>query len=131
MNKATRKKQTYDRGMRAEIVAAIWLRLKGYKILERRYKTSLGEIDLIASCKDTVIFIEVKARKTKAQALESITLNMKRRIEDTARYYIAHHDVSDLNLRFDVIAVSAKPLSLLRRGQFFIHHLDNAWDATA
>jgi putative endonuclease len=121
------KQKTYQRGIISEKIAAFWLRLKGYKILERRYKTKLGEIDLIARHQNTIIFIEVKARPTMALALESITPTMKRRIENTARYYIAHHDVEGCDMRFDVVAVMPLKLADIKQGQFFIHHLDNAW----
>lgn len=124
-------KQTYQRGVSAEYLAALWLQMKGYKILARRYKTTYGEIDLIAQSQDVIAFIEVKARPTKAQALESITPAMRRRITNAALHYISENDASEYDLRFDVLTVLPITLKTLREEGFFIHHLDNAWMAGA
>jgi putative endonuclease len=121
------RQKTYQRGVISEKLAAIWLQLKGYKILERRYKTKLGEIDLIARHQNTIIFIEVKARPTVDLALESITSSMRRRIENTARYYIGHNDVAMCDMRFDVVTVIPFRWRNIIAARFFIHHLDNAW----
>ncbi len=121
-----RKAQTYDRGLAAEKAAANWLKLKGYKILETRYKTKFGEIDLIISKKDVIAFVEVKARKDKSQALESVTPKMQERITQAAMYYISQNNVCDYDLRFDVVTVSPTFL-----GFNHIEHLDNAWEASA
>ena len=120
--KQSHKKKTYDKGIKAEIMAALWLRVKGYKILESRYKTPVGEIDLIVQRGNVIAFVEVKARQTKTIALESITSNMRGRIGRAASYYIGHHNVADYDMRFDVVTLS--PLFL---GMVTIQHLDNAW----
>lgn len=114
----TQKKRTYQRGLQAETLAALWLQVKGYRILERRYKTPVGEIDLIVQKGNMIAFVEVKARATKDQALESLTSAMCRRIERAASYYISHHDKEHYDMRFDLITVTPP---------FFVHHLDNAW----
>lgn len=109
----------YDQGLWAETVAAIWLCLKGYRILRRRYKTSVGEIDIIARRKNVLAIVEVKARADEGAALESVRPQGRRRIENAARYFLARHpSYIDFNVRFDVIAVS---------GAISILHLDNAW----
>lgn len=118
MRAENHKKKTYDAGVKAEKMAVGYLRLKGYKILSERYKTSYGEIDIIAQRKNVIAFIEVKARKTKEQALESITPKMRKRISDSALHYISHHNDTDMDYRFDVISVTPP---------FTIHHLENAW----
>ena len=120
------KKQTYDRGVQAEKLAALWLWLKGYKILERRYKTPVGEIDLIIRKKSLIAFVEVKARMTRSQALESLTPDMRRRINRAASHYISHNNINNCDLRFDLVSVTRSFL-----GTVLIHHLDNAWDDTA
>lgn len=114
-------KKSYDRGLRAENVAALWLQLKGYKILERRYKTPVGEIDLIIKKGNLVSFVEVKARATKTGALESLTPAMRQRIERAALHYISQHG-GNCDMRFDLVTVVPP---------FFIHHLDNAWQQAA
>lgn len=116
------KEKTYDWGLKAEKMAAGYLKLKGYKILQERYKTPYGEIDLIAQKKNMIAFIEVKARKTNRDALESITPKMKKRIADAALYYISQNQTDDMDLRFDLITVTPP---------FSVHHLDNAWTVDA
>ncbi len=119
---------TYDRGLRAEKFAVMYLRLKGYKILRQRYKTPVGEVDIIAQRKKQLIFIEVKARPSEASALESITPKMRERIERTAAYFLMKENkYNDYAMRFDLIAVTPFSLS----NSTFIKHLDNAWRPTA
>ena len=55
-------------GRRAEALAALWLRLKGWTILARRVRTPVGEVDLIARRGRTIAFVEVKARASAADA---------------------------------------------------------------
>lgn len=114
----TQKRETYDRGLKAEQLAALWLGVKGYKILARRYKTPVGEIDLIVQKKNVIVFVEVKARQTHEQALESLTGHMRQRIERAALYYCAHNKAEEVQMRFDLVTIQPP---------FFIHHLDNAW----
>lgn len=116
------RKKNYTFGLKAENAAAFWLQVKGYKILERRYKTPMGEIDLIARKGNMLAFVEVKARQTKYQALESLTPSMRRRIEQAASSYISHNPVGDCDMRFDLVTVTPP---------FLIHHLDNAWQRAA
>lgn len=118
MNKKTR---AYKRGLWAEALAALYLRCRGYRVLARRYKTPLGEIDLIARRKDTIIIVEVKTRGLMDSALESVDERSRGRIERAARHFIAANPrYADYNVRFDIIAF-APP--------FALRHLDNAWQA--
>lgn len=120
---AFKQKTTYRRGLWAEFIAAWFLRLQGYRILATRYKTPVGEVDLIARKQNTLVFVEVKARKTAEAALEAVTPTMKRRIIRAAQTYIAYYpDYADYDMRFDVIGVSPP---------FSIQHLDNVWESTA
>jgi putative endonuclease len=115
---APQKKRAYVWGIAAEWIAAGWLMLHGYKILRRRYRNKHGEIDLIALKNETVIFIEVKARKDESTALESISPRQKMRIERSARSFMTRASYRTMSMRFDVITCSPwqKPL-----------HLINAW----
>ncbi|MBA3813932.1 MAG: YraN family protein [Alphaproteobacteria bacterium] len=99
------KKRAYFKGKRAEWIAARYLQLKGYEILEKRFKTPLGEIDLLARKGTTLVAIEVKARKTREQAVMALTSLQKRRIEKALLFYLSGK-TSCLNLRFDVILIS-------------------------
>lgn len=105
-------------GHLAEIIACIILTLKGYRILKRRFKTPLGEIDLIASKEKTLILLEVKSRKTIQKALESLTEHQKKRINQAAKFVLNDRMMSGKDhVRFDFFA-----LSYLRW-----KHIKNAW----
>ena len=113
------KKKTYDHGILAEGAAELFLRAKGFDILARRYKTPVGEVDLIALDRDNLVFIEVKGRPTLDEALYAITPRMKARITEAAGHFIAANPShAQRPMRFDVMAV---------RLPFTIHHLENAW----
>lgn len=121
MRPEPKKRTAYRRGLWAENLAAGYLRVKGYRILERRYKTKGGEIDLIAAKGETLAFVEVKARRDQAEALYAVNQKTQRRVEQAALHFLADYpDYSAWALRFDVIAIS---------GPFSIKHLDNAWEA--
>jgi putative endonuclease len=116
-----RKAKTHDKGLWAEGLASVFLTLRGYRIVARRYKTSHGEIDLIAARGDVLAIIEVKARGTVERALESVDLRTQRRIANATLMFLAEHpEYAGRVIRFDVIAVES-PMRIV--------HLDNAWDA--
>ena len=92
------------RGRRAERLAAWYLRCKGYRILARRFRTSVGEIDLIARRGRLVAFVEVKQRVSLAEAAEAVTLTGRRRIARAASAWLsANPAAAALDLRFDVV----------------------------
>lgn len=96
----------YRRGHSAEYFAALALMLKGFRIVERRYRTKLGEIDLIARRGDLVIIVEVKARSTLEQAMEAVTWTAMQRIESAADLWLARQpDYANLSLRYDLVAI--------------------------
>lgn len=72
-------------GRRAEWLAAAWLMLKGYRILARRVRTPVGEIDLIARRGGTLVFVEVKARATLDSGVAALHTSALRRIEAASR----------------------------------------------
>ena len=91
-------------GARAERAAARFLKREGMRILVRGYRTSLGEIDLIARDGDTLVFVEVKARRHGAPA-EAVNLEKQRRLTIAAMQFQRRYDVLDVRSRFDVVAV--------------------------
>lgn len=96
----------YRRGHRGEWFAAIALILKGYRIVARRYRTKLGEIDLIARRGDLVAIVEVKARPTLAAAMDAIGRESAHRIEAAADLWLVRQrDYARLSMRFDMVAV--------------------------
>ena len=94
------------RGRLAEWGAALALRLKGYRILARRFRASGGEADLVAARAGGLVFVEVKARATRAAALAAVTPRQCRRVEQAARAFVAANPTwVDRPIRFDVIAM--------------------------
>ncbi len=78
------KVAAFGLGISAESRAAAWLIAHGYRILARRWKSPLGEIDIIAARRHTLIFVEVKARATLDAAAESVAERQKQRIAAAA-----------------------------------------------
>jgi len=101
-----KRRAAYGLGHRGERLAAWALRLKGFRILARRYRTPAGEIDLIARRGDLVAIVEVKARPTLEQAMNAVTPYALRRIESAADLWLARQpDHARLSIRFDMVAV--------------------------
>lgn len=98
------KKTTYQFGNYSEKLARIFLILKGYKILTHNYKSKFGEIDVIALKSQTIVFIEVKARK-KDELIETILRKKQlNRIKNAAEYFIAQNpEYQNFDIRFDFI----------------------------
>ena len=106
-------------GRRAEASAALWLQLKGYRILDRRARTPHGEIDLIALRGNILAFVEVKARTRREAAVEAVTPELRSRVERAARMWAGRRRGMELrNWRFDVVAIVPGRLP---------HHLRDAW----
>jgi putative endonuclease len=101
-----RRFRAYRKGHRGERLAALALMLKGYRILARRHRTKLGEIDLIARRGDLVLIVEVKVRQTLTEAMEALSQTSERRIEAAADLWLARQpDYGRLSIRFDMVAV--------------------------
>ena len=79
----------------------------GYTIVERRYRTERGDIDIVAEEGETLVFIEVRARASGdcGTAAESVTDVKKRQVARMAREYLAVHHVDGRVCRFDVVAI--------------------------
>ena len=99
--------KTYTTGLRAEALCRFALRLKCWRILASRYRSKLGEIDLIALRGQTVALIEVKARASRAAAAESILPRQQQRLSRAAHDFLARHpQFSGHHLRFDIMLVA-------------------------
>jgi putative endonuclease len=109
-------------GHKSESLAALWLRLKGYRILARRLKTHAGEIDLVAAAPfGPVCFVEVKARTAARIAAESVAANQQTRIARAASLYLAScPHLSRRGASFDIVAIAPNSLP--------VHHRD-VWRA--
>lgn len=107
---------TRARGSLAEDEACRYIQGIGMLPLCKNYKRFTGEIDLIAKDKDTIVFIEVKARNTdvKGSPAEAVTRTKQRRIIQTALMYLKENHIRDAKMRFDVIAISDKNIKYIR-----------------
>ncbi len=101
------RRQALRKGRNGEWFAAIALRCKGYRIVARNFRMRSGEIDIIARRGDLVIFVEVKARRSPAAAVDSVGGRTARRIASAANLWIARQpDAARLSWRFDIVAVA-------------------------
>lgn len=100
----TQKQRSERSGRQAERLAALYLRLRGFRILASRYKTKAGEIDLIAARGDLIVMAEVKFRATIGAAHDSLSASSERRIRSAADLYIARHRFAQNKaVRFDAL----------------------------
>lgn len=114
-----KKRKAYRFGLWGEVVAIMFLRLKGYRIIGRRVRNYGGEIDLIAKRGRMLAFIEVKTRKTSRSPGEVLTPHQQQRIRRAASLFIAKYPrYMAVDTRFDLIFV--RPFRLPE-------HIKNAW----
>ncbi|MFO7965082.1 MAG: YraN family protein [Desulfobacterales bacterium] len=94
-------------GKKGEMLASKLLKRRGYKILETNYKTLTGEIDIIAKDRDTLVFVEVKSRRSTrfGDPKFSITRKKKEKIALTALFYLKMTDQMNKRARFDVVTI--------------------------
>jgi putative endonuclease len=101
----------YRRGLFGETLAALYYRLRFYRVLARRYRTPAGEIDLIVRRGRTIAFVEVKHRPSEAEALDTMVPRARRRIARAAELWLsAHPDAAAFDLRFDLVIVNPRRL---------------------
>src|SRR5438105_1519738 len=108
-------------GLSAESRAAAYLIAKGYRIVARRFRSAVGEIDIVARRRRILVFVEVKARDRLDDAAEAVTERQRRRIIAAAEAWLASHpDHGQLDMRFDAVLVAPGRLP---------RHLPAAFDA--
>ena len=109
-------------GLSAESRAAAFLIAKGFRILARRFRTPLGEIDIVARRRNLLAFIEVKARASLDEAAYAVTPRQQQRIVDAAQVWLmAHPEHAEFELRFDAMLIAPRHLP---------RHLLAAFDAS-
>lgn len=98
-------------GALGERHAARFLRACGLRVLERNYRTTLGELDLIARDADTLVFVEVRTRADDGAVspLETVDARKQQQLVRLARAYLRRHRLADIPCRFDVVEVFATP----------------------
>ena len=101
------RQAAFRTGISAESRAAALLIAKGVRILARRWRSPLGEIDIVARRRRLLVFAEVKARSTIDEAAESVNVRQRRRIAAAAEIWLAANpDDSIRDIRFDAILVA-------------------------
>lgn len=105
----SRKVKAYRTGLEAESHAAAMLESRGYNILGRRFRSPAGEIDLIAANGSHLSFVEVKARRTLADAAWSVTPRQQRRIADAAGFWLqSFPEYNGHDMTFDAVLVAPR-----------------------
>lgn len=100
------RRRAFRRGHVSEYIAALYLVAKGYRISAIRYRTKLGEIDIIARRGDLVVCVEVKARHDLDSAVFAVTGTTQNRIRAASGLWLSRQpDAHRLSLRYDIVAV--------------------------
>ena len=96
-------------GERGENLAVWYLKKNGYKIIEQNYRNQAGEIDIIAKEKKTIVFVEVKTRRSIRYGSPkwAVTPKKQRKISMVALYYLKAIKQTDAKARFDVVAITS------------------------
>jgi putative endonuclease len=106
-----RKIKAYRTGLEAEEHAVAMLAQRGYSVLARRFRSPVGEIDLVATNGPHLTFVEVKARRTLADAAWSVTPRQQRRITEAAGYWLqSFPEYGGRDITFDAILVAPRQL---------------------
>jgi len=94
-------------GEKGETLAAKYLKKRGYKIIEQNYRTPLGEIDIIAKEKNTIVFVEVKSRRSIrfGSPKWAVTPKKQRKISMVALHYLKTTKQTTDKARFDVVSI--------------------------
>ncbi len=111
-------------GKQGERVAELYLQKKGYKVVERNYRCSGGELDLIVLDRRVVVFVEVKTRTGDGfgTPLEAVEFRKQRRMIRAAQFFLAEKNLHQRDARFDVVGVSwpgKEPM---------VEHIENAFE---
>ncbi|MFA6170160.1 MAG: YraN family protein [Candidatus Margulisiibacteriota bacterium] len=119
--------RSYLLGVSGEQTAEQYLRVKGYSIIARNFRSHQGEIDLIARSGDYLVFVEVKnySFNNYRSPASAISKSKKESLIHAARYYLFVNRIKDLNCRFDVLTITRH-----QGGGPIIDHLENAFEVS-
>ena len=120
------------KGKEGEDIACKFLKKRGYKILTRNFRTKMGEIDIIAEKKGTVVFFEVKTRKSRRYGLpkEYVSELKKKRILSAALFYLTKKKLWNRPIRFDVIGLILDREVIEVEHERDVIHLSDAMDSS-
>ena len=98
------EKNTGDKG---EAIACAYIKKKGYRIRNKNFRSRFGEVDIIADDSNTLCFIEVKSRSKNyhGRPEEFVDSRKQQKLIKTSKSYITTHDIKDIPMRFDIVAV--------------------------
>lgn len=111
-------------GIKGENLAVTFLKEKGYRIIARNYRTSLGEIDVIAQDGNTLVFIEVKTRTDElfGRPFEAVNKKKRHKMKNVALLYMKRYE-RNFPVRFDVVSIFYKA-----NGKKEIEHIMDAFE---
>ena len=114
-------------GQAGESAAEEYLRRKGYRILARNLRSSLGELDLVAEDGQVLVFVEVKARQTDAfgGAIHAVHHRKQEKLIQLAAQYLARHHIKNRLCRFDVVLLQGSNAVVPQ-----IEHIQNAFEVS-
>jgi putative endonuclease len=118
------KEDNIKSGSKGESIACGLLEKKGYRIIKRNFRFGRGEIDIIAKKDEMLIFVEVKSKSNKeyGEPEYAVTKSKQKQIIKIARAYLYENNITDIQCRFDVIAISYENYSDPK-----INHIENAF----
>ena len=111
MIKTRPQSTSYQKGLWAESIGLLYLRVKGHRLKAKRYKTAFGEIDLVTETKNYIVFTEVKFRPNHETAAHAISEKQKERLRHAALHYLQKSPTEKM-VRFDVLLVNERQFPL-------------------
>jgi putative endonuclease len=119
----------HSEGQKSEARAAAYFKRRGYRVEARNYRVPSGEIDLIVSKGDWLVFVEVKMRRgdLTGSPLEAVSPRKVQRVSAAAAAYLAKNGLSAQSCRFDVVTLGPDKSWL---GRLKIRHYENAYETT-
>jgi len=117
------KRYKQEFGKKAEALAEEYLKRKGFQILKRHYRYGHKEIDLIGKDGNTVVFVEVKAGRSRSFGAPQLRVDLKKQknLIEAAFDFIQKKNITNCDFRFDVLAIN------YQRGNEIIDHIKNAF----
>jgi len=120
----TKKVLAYELGKSGEDIAIEYLKNKKYKIIDKGFRFLRGEIDIIACDGETLVFVEVKTRRSTgfSQPEESVTPAKRKQLRRVAQGYLLRKHIQDVECRFDVISLTFDELE-----GYMVNHITDAF----
>jgi putative endonuclease len=111
-------------GKEGERIAERYLKKKGYKLVERNFRCTVGELDLILLDRRVIVFVEVKTRTGSGfgTPLEAVEFRKQRRMTRAAQFFLTANNLTQRDARFDVVGIS------WLGSQPVVEHIENAFE---